>query len=65
MKRLCYMILVLLSCILVISICCAEGQIEQRLFVGGTIYFGQYEQDNQTWNGTEPIEWIVMNIQED
>ena len=28
--------------------------------VGNTVYFGYYEQDNNTSNGKEPIEWIIV-----
>lgn len=28
--------------------------------VGGSVYFGSYEQDNDLSNGQEPIEWIVL-----
>jgi len=31
--------------------------------VGNTVQFGHYEQDNNLLNGSEPIEWIVMNAQ--
>jgi len=30
--------------------------------VGDTVVFGSYEQDNNTSNGKEPIEWIVIDI---
>ena len=29
--------------------------------VGDTLYFGSYEQDNNTSNGEEPIQWIVLD----
>lgn len=32
--------------------------------VGETVFFGAYEQDNQQDNGTEPIEWLVLDIQD-
>ena len=32
--------------------------------VGSTVTFGSYEQDNDTSNGKEPIEWIVLDVQE-
>ncbi len=32
---------------------------------GATFYFGLYEQDNNTENGAEPIEWIVLAVVED
>jgi len=31
--------------------------------VGDVITFGTYEQDNNTGNGAEPIEWIVADVQ--
>lgn len=33
--------------------------------VGDTFYFGTYEQDNNTSNGQEPIEWIVISKDDD
>ncbi len=33
--------------------------------VGDTLTFGQYEQDNDLSNGKEPVEWIVLERQED
>ena len=32
--------------------------------VGNTVTFGSYEQDNNTENGPEAIEWIVLDVQE-
>ncbi len=32
--------------------------------VGSTVYFGSYEQDNNTANGKEDIEWIVLAKEE-
>lgn len=32
--------------------------------VGETVAFGSYEQDNDLNNGKEPIEWIVLDVQE-
>lgn len=32
---------------------------------GNTITFGQYEQDNNFSNGTEPIDWLVLDVKED
>lgn len=29
--------------------------------VGDIVYFGSYEQDNDTANGTEPVEWYVLD----
>ena len=32
--------------------------------IGATLTFGTYEQDNDLTNGAEPIEWIVLDVQE-
>ena len=32
--------------------------------VGGIVEFGHYEQDNNLENGSEPIEWIVLEVQD-
>ena len=32
--------------------------------VGSIVEFGTYEQDNNQSNGTEPIEWIVLDVQD-
>ena len=32
---------------------------------GAVVSFGSYEQDNNTGNGKEPIEWIVLEVQND
>ena len=32
---------------------------------GDMILFGRYEQDNNLDNGTEPIEWLVLDVSED
>ena len=31
---------------------------------GSHVTFGHYEQDNNTENGTEPIEWLVLDVQD-
>ena len=31
---------------------------------GDTVFFGHYEQDNDTANGSEPIEWLILDIQD-
>ena len=33
--------------------------------VGAIVEFGHYEQDNDLENGQEPIEWIVLDVQEE
>lgn len=35
-----------------------------NIAVGGYVTFGSYEQDNDSDNGTEPIEWMVLDHQD-
>lgn len=42
-----------------------EQLINEGLGWGAVISFGSYEQDNNLDNGKEPIEWIVLDVQED
>ncbi len=39
--------------------------ITRNLKVGAAYIFGSYEQDNDTSNGKEPIEWIILDKRED
>ena len=32
--------------------------------VGSVVKFGHYEQENSAWNGREPIEWVVLDVQD-
>lgn len=41
----------------------AEGNMK-NVVVGDSVFFGHYEQDNNTQNGDEPIEWTVLQIQD-
>ena len=43
----------------------SEVKTEELLKVGDEIIFGEWEQDNNTSNGTEPIEWMILDIQGD
>lgn len=36
----------------------------QNAEVGKLVQFGTYEQDNDLTNGTEPIDWIVLDVQD-
>ncbi len=36
----------------------------EPIAVGNTITFGRYEQDNDLSNGPEPIEWLVLDVQD-
>lgn len=54
----------ILSIILLLSLFasfCSSSSAE-GIEVGETIIFGHYEQDNDTSNGKEPIEWLVLEI---
>lgn len=42
-----------------------ETKPEISYSVGDVVLFGSYEQDGVSSNGAEPIEWIVMEVQED
>ena len=33
--------------------------------IGDTVFFGKYEQDNDTSNGNEAIEWLVLDVKDD
>ncbi len=36
----------------------------QYSIVGNIVVFGTYEQDNNIANGSEPVEWIVLDVQD-
>ena len=65
MKRL----IVLLTVLFALILCCHAGISEIRdkdkLKPGSMVLFGQYEKDNHSENGREPIEWVVLDIQGD
>ena len=43
----------------------SQGTEESKsLQIGNIVTFGRYEQDNNTANGPEQIEWIVLDVQE-
>ena len=45
--------------------CFAESQTDsETIAVGDTVAFGSYEQDNDRNDGKEPIEWIVLDVQD-
>ena len=57
----------LLSVCILLLLCCSSQAVAASLpipAVGDTIVFGSYEQDNQLDNGKEPLEWIVMEVQD-
>ena len=42
----------------------AKDTVHHSYTVGDTVVFGAYEQDNDESNGKEPIEWIVLDVNE-
>ena len=47
----------------VFAILIAAGSVQAAaLKAGQTVLFGNYEQDNNTRNGKEPIEWLVLKV---
>ena len=60
-------LLLLLACMLAAaSSCVAEDYSpkEDFLTVGNVVTFGHYEQDCDMSNGPEPVEWIVLDVQD-
>ena len=52
-----------------IEVCTGTLEIMERgdlisYSVGETVFFGSYEQDNIVANGPEPIEWIVLEVED-
>ncbi len=41
-----------------------DSRMQEFKMTGNTVMFGHYEQDNDVSNGTEPIEWIVLDYDE-
>ena len=41
-----------------------EPVVPEEISVGDVVTFGSYEQDNNLENGTEPIEWQVLDVQD-
>ena len=59
-KAICFLLFILVLCFAAAA--AAEGP--REVSVGDIITFGHYEQDNDPDNGPEPIEWIVLDIQD-
>lgn len=43
----------------------SHGEVDTGVHVGGTVKFGRFEQDNNTSNGKEAIEWNVLALNGD
>ena len=61
MKKAISVLIVLVIIVLCYNISFAEGE---ELSVGTVITMGEYEQDGEETNGKEPVEWIVLDIQD-
>jgi len=56
----------LLCIVMILSFSVVSFAEEDRIpEVGDHVFFGQYEQDNDLNNGTEPIEWRVLEVKGD
>ena len=64
MKKKFVLVAVIMAAICLVS-CSAESKIDPAsIAVGDIVIFGNYAQDNDGNNGKEPIEWIVLDIQD-
>ena len=61
MKR---MIAIALCIILCLSLIIPASAENDSIIIGTTITLGEYEQNNDAADGPEPIEWIVLDIQD-
>lgn len=50
----------------VLAAACSAGCAEAPVFrqAGSIVTFGRYEQDHNAGNGPEPVEWIILEMQE-
>ena len=59
-------VFVILTAVLLLAYCVSFADPDQQEFaVGSSVYFGSYEQDNDTEDGAEPIEWLVLAVDND
>ena len=64
MKKMTALAAMIMALICILT-CFAESGIDPAaIAVGDTVVFGRYEQDNNRNNGKEPIEWIVLDVQD-
>lgn len=58
-------LIAVIMAVICMAVCFAESRIDSKtIAVGDIVTFGSYAQDNDRSNGTEPIEWIVLDVQE-
>ena len=65
MKSIISIVICIAICLSFSALSSAEQETDLIAFetIGETVYFGHYEQDNNLSNGKEPIEWIVLDVQ--
>ena len=63
MKHLIRVLSLILCAALLLGVCAASAETLPE--VGSEITFGHYEQDEDLTNGQEPIEWIVLDVDEE
>lgn len=63
MKHLIHVLSLILCAALLLGVCAASAETLPE--IGSEITFGHYEQDEDLTNGQEPIEWIVLDVDEE
>ena len=65
-KRLIGWLVCLVMVLAVVPAACSAGGAEAPVFrqAGSIVTLGRYEQDHNAGNGPEPIEWIILDMQE-
>ena len=63
MKHLIHVLSLILCAALLLGVCAASAETLPE--IGSEIAFGHYEQDEDLTNGQEPIEWIVLDVDEE
>ena len=60
MKR---VVLLILAGLFLLSLAAlSEEKPARALETGDSVFLGRYEQDNNSENGSEPIEWMLLNV---
>lgn len=62
MKRV--MLLILAGLLMLSAAALGEGDSARALEAGDRLFLGHYEQDNCPENGSEPIEWVVLDVRD-
>lgn len=56
------MLLILAGLLMLSAAALGEGASARTVEAGDRLFFGHYEQDNHLENGSEPIEWVVLDV---